>query len=514
MKTLKILILLFFGLNICFIAQGQIDTNISNKVKLKNYGGFAYPFHDYDNNDNLWYSRVSNNALTVYQVDNNLNIIDSIVNPISPLYFKMNNKLYGTAGIIRQDDYVADFVIDSISLYTNDLSGNLISSRIIFIEPDSVITQPDSTLNESDSTIFEIDSTMSIASLPLTSFLTKENNIAILLVAVEYDINWVFPRLLIVDTLGERIALKDFKNLRAKRHSEFYISENDTSFIINKSIEGYANVYSTISYTIDKATLEAIDSSFFASAIELSNTKLINDSVFVTIAPSYYSYPFDFSRYSVKIANYNKKKITSEIVIEHQNLVFYDEFIPDYQSRIDFRNEDSIYYCTFLAKPTKTKDLGYSGLMQILNFGIDGALNFDYRFIIDSLRKMQVSGVKATPDGGLFVTIFDVFNTSTYIMKFKPNGFIGLINIETGEKEAIKVYPNPARDYINVDIESTNFKQSDIELFDMQGKLVKKAKLKSKQGNRIDVSNLNAGAYTYNVSINGKTISGKIIVGK
>ena len=48
----------------------------------------------------------------------------------------------------------------------------------------------------------------------------------------------------------------------------------------------------------------------------------------------------------------------------------------------------------------------------------------------------------------------------------------------------------------------------------MQGKLVKKAKLKSKQGNRINVSNLNAGAYTYNVSINGKTISGKIIVGK
>ena len=51
-------------------------------------------------------------------------------------------------------------------------------------------------------------------------------------------------------------------------------------------------------------------------------------------------------------------------------------------------------------------------------------------------------------------------------------------------------------------------------LFDMKGKLVKKAKLKSKLGNRVGVSNLNAGAYTYNVSINGKTVSGKIIVGK
>ena len=67
---------------------------------------------------------------------------------------------------------------------------------------------------------------------------------------------------------------------------------------------------------------------------------------------------------------------------------------------------------------------------------------------------------------------------------------------------------------VYVDIEATNFEVGEIELFDMQGKLVKKAKLSAKQGNRVDVSNLNAGAYTYNVSLNGKTISGKVIVGK
>ena len=89
-----------------------------------------------------------------------------------------------------------------------------------------------------------------------------------------------------------------------------------------------------------------------------------------------------------------------------------------------------------------------------------------------------------------------------------------ILCIKSGDKESIKVYPNPAKDYIYVDIEASNFKSSDIELFDMQGRLVKKEKLKSKQGNRINVSNLNAGAYTYNVSVNGKTISGKVIIGK
>lgn len=48
----------------------------------------------------------------------------------------------------------------------------------------------------------------------------------------------------------------------------------------------------------------------------------------------------------------------------------------------------------------------------------------------------------------------------------------------------------------------------------MQGRIVKPAKLNAKQGNRVDVSSLSAGAYTYNVSLNGKTIRGKIIIGK
>ena len=59
-----------------------------------------------------------------------------------------------------------------------------------------------------------------------------------------------------------------------------------------------------------------------------------------------------------------------------------------------------------------------------------------------------------------------------------------------------------------------DYKSRTTELIDMQGRIVKSAKLKAKQGNRIDVSSLSSGAYTYNVSLNGKTISGKIIIGK
>ncbi len=78
----------------------------------------------------------------------------------------------------------------------------------------------------------------------------------------------------------------------------------------------------------------------------------------------------------------------------------------------------------------------------------------------------------------------------------------------------LNVYPNPSKDFINVDIEADRFSSSEIELYDIQGRLVKKSKLNAQIGNRIDVSTLNPGAYTYRVVINGKGISGKVIIGE
>ncbi|MFA6824420.1 MAG: T9SS type A sorting domain-containing protein, partial [Bacteroidales bacterium] len=83
---------------------------------------------------------------------------------------------------------------------------------------------------------------------------------------------------------------------------------------------------------------------------------------------------------------------------------------------------------------------------------------------------------------------------------------------ETKEKVNINVYPNPAKDYISVDFDSKNFNQAEIELYDMQGKLVKKAKLKTQKGNRLDISSLKAGTYTYNIILNGNAFGGMMIV--
>jgi hypothetical protein len=181
---------------------------------------------------------------------------------------------------------------------------------------------------------------------------------------------------------------------------------------------------------------------------------------------------------------------------------------------IDYKTIDSIYACYLV----RNEFYSYCAI-EICNFNIYGDTNFVYRINLKTGGYKAVRGIKATQDGGLLVVASSLDNgfsgfKDVWLIKFHPKGLINLTNIETGEKETINVYPNPAKDFVCVDIEATNFEKGEIELFDMQGKLVKKAKLNAKQGNRIDVSNLNSGAYTYNVMLNGKTISGKVIVGK
>ena len=93
-----------------------------------------------------------------------------------------------------------NYVIDSMVFFSNDLDGIVTNTKMIFSE------------SENENSIANV--------LPVNSFLTKDNNIAILLMAVEADIDWIFPRLLIVDSLGERIAFKRFRNSSRKRDNQ------------------------------------------------------------------------------------------------------------------------------------------------------------------------------------------------------------------------------------------------------------------------------------------------------
>ncbi len=321
-------------------------------------------------------------------------------------------------------------------------------------------------------------------------------------------------KFILIDTLGNILNSKIY-SLKA-RGIPFRICEVGEHLLLEKVanlpeyLDGYFN-YDGISY-INKETLEIEDSiprgpftdtllnGIVNISLHRNNIIAINDTTFAGL--------FQVGeKIKINIYNKNTKEIINTIIqpttnVDTQN---NEDFSKD---RFVFNNSDSIY--------THYVDNG----LTLLNFSSAGNINFQYKltFPSDYIKDNYVRGMKITDDGEVIMAttgyIFSPYNVTAWLIKFNPKGLIGLTNLETGEKETIKVYPNPAKDFVYVDIEATNFKKGEIELFDMQGKLVKKAKLSAKHRNRVDVSNLNGGAYTYNVSLNGKTISGKVIVGK
>lgn len=72
-----------------------------------------------------------------------------------------------------------------------------------------------------------------------------------------------------------------------------------------------------------------------------------------------------------------------------------------------------------------------------------------------------------------------------------------------------KIYPNPAHDFLNFEIES-QVSSSKIEIFSLTGNKLKSIELGNSQ--RIEVSDLTSGMYIYNLDLDGKKYSGTIII--
>jgi hypothetical protein len=90
--------------------------------------------------------------------------------------------------------------------------------------------------------------------------------------------------------------------------------------------------------------------------------------------------------------------------------------------------------------------------------------------------------------------------TSLVLSSDQPTTFVGL-NENTNQVKI--VYPNPANDVLNI---STNGEISNVVISTLDGKVMKTSTESS-----IDVSNLTAGMYIYQVTVNGKVSTGNFV---
>ncbi|MFA5540403.1 MAG: T9SS type A sorting domain-containing protein [Bacteroidales bacterium] len=495
-RIILILVITCFAIN----ANAQNFTEIYRNDEFKvNQFTMDFPRISIINNkddDNLWISYFDQSLENskIISLDKDLNFISStlIDYPVvlKGFQYKINDKLYRVS---YKDQ-------DTLKFRCFDINGNILTERDLWIK--------------------DTEDSLSLYTEQGFKYRCLSNNTFLLVANAKYPSN---PdnngtdaiRFILFDTLGN---ILNIKTIPLKAYvTKTGICEVGEHLILEKALslpETNDFAYLGISY-INKETLEIVDSiprdPFIDTlpdgewySFHLNNIIAINDTTFAGL------HIRGSGELRMQIYNKNTKEIIHTInpgPSTNVSTINNNDFC---HNRFVFNNTDSIY-----------THYEYNGALTLLNFSEDGNINFQYKltFPSDYIKGNSVSGMKITEDGDVIIATYGYtmppdYKIAYWLIKFNPSGLIGLTNVETGERESIKVYPNPARDYVYVDIEATNFEKGEIELFDMQGKLVKKAKLNAKQRNRIDVSNLNSGAYTYNVSLNGKTISGKVIVGK
>lgn len=76
--------------------------------------------------------------------------------------------------------------------------------------------------------------------------------------------------------------------------------------------------------------------------------------------------------------------------------------------------------------------------------------------------------------------------------------------VGTDQKE-ILLYPNPFKDFIFLDFTTNDYRNSDYQLFDSSGKLVKKDKIKESKS-EFNFSDLPSAMYIIRINQNGKNI--------
>jgi hypothetical protein len=84
-------------------------------------------------------------------------------------------------------------------------------------------------------------------------------------------------------------------------------------------------------------------------------------------------------------------------------------------------------------------------------------------------------------------------------------------------KEQLTLYPNPAKDYVKIELQTENTAVPDIHIIDLTGKVVRKFdKFQSLEQEvfktELDISSLNSGVYFVKVIQGDKVYSKKLIV--
>ncbi len=101
-------------------------------------------------------------------------------------------------------------------------------------------------------------------------------------------------------------------------------------------------------------------------------------------------------------------------------------------------------------------------------------------------------------------------NYNAWIFEIALPDTVNVITMPASSKE-ISVYPNPAQDLVQFEVQSSRFKAGELQLFDVYDRQVAVKEITSEQS-ILDVSGLPGGVYFYRVVMGETTYSGKLVI--
>lgn len=143
----------------------------------------------------------------------------------------------------------------------------------------------------------------------------------------------------------------------------------------------------------------------------------------------------------------------------------------------------------------------------------DSAFNFLWDSYYGGTQDDQGVSIIPTNDNG-YITLGESWSISyslsdIYVVKTDSNGVATAVTKYSPNHKNIKVYPQPAVDFIDIE---TGFPMNDytVSIFDAAGKLFS-VNVVSDPISRIDVSKLPAGIYILKAELGNKTVSGRFV---
>ena len=193
----------------------------------------------------------------------------------------------------------------------------------------------------------------------------------------------------------------------------------------------------------------------------------------------------------------------------------------DYPATRNIAYDDKYFYIAGVTQWTASdyyRDI--NNKVRINQFDFQGNLMNTWNYDVGNY--VRINSIKSTYDKGLVIvgSNYDQYGNSGglngFIMKVDSLGNLvtGIANLKNKsllDSKYYKVYPNPAKDKLNL-LKINQFEPYDLELYDTFGRLVKAVKW-SESHQQINVADLVSGMYVYRIiDKEGRTGSGKIMV--